>query len=287
MKNFVKSAAFKALAAIALFLIGIMIYAASTGGVTTIPATITGAIVAPLQSLSAGISNQFHDFFGIFTDSNVLREQNKKLQYEINKLRGNQVELEELRRKNELYLKYLELKEKNPDYQFADCRVIYVDPNNKYGNFTIDAGMINGIKANQPVITPDGLVGKVYEVGPNFAKVRTILDPSTQVSATVSRTDSGGITGGSLSLALKGEMRLNYLLRTSGVATGDYVVTSGKGGIFPGKLLIGTIKEVNSESDGVTLYAIIEPFAKIRDLSDVFVITGFDNQENLDYQSQD
>jgi rod shape-determining protein MreC len=275
VKNFIKSAAFKALAAVSLFLIGIMIYAASTGGVATIPETIAGAIVAPLQSLGAAVSDGFSDFLGIFTDSNVLQQENQKLRKEIDQLRKNQVELDELRRMNEYYRQYLELKEQNPDYKFADCRVISVDTNNKYGNFTINVGLLSGVKKNQPVITPEGLVGVVYEVGMNFANVRTILDPATQVPAYVSRVGSGGVTGGSLSLAKEGKLRLNYLPRNNGVAEGDYVVTSGKGEVYPRHLLIGTVKEVNSESDGLTMYAVIEPFANIRDLTNVFVITEF------------
>ena len=120
MKEFLKSVAFKALVVVALFLIGIMIYAASTGGVSTIPATITGAIVTPLQSLATTVSDGFNSFIGIFTDSNALREENERLQSEVNELRQNQVEADELRRQNELYREFLELKEQNPDYQFAD-----------------------------------------------------------------------------------------------------------------------------------------------------------------------
>ena len=91
MKNFIKSTAFKALTAVALFLVGIMIYAASTSGVATIPEILTGAIVTPIQSLGSAISDGFNNFIGIFTDSNILREENNKLQSEINDLRRNQV----------------------------------------------------------------------------------------------------------------------------------------------------------------------------------------------------
>lgn len=278
MKEFLKSVAFKVIVVVALFLIGIMIYAASTGGVSTIPATITGAIVTPLQSLASTISNGFNDFIGIFTDSNALRAENEQLQAEINELRKNQVETDELRRLNELYREFLELKEQHPDYQFADGRVISMDPADKYGNFTIDAGSLKGIEANDPVITPEGLVGVVYEVGLNYAKVRTILDPATQASAYVSRTRSGGVTGGTASLAQEGKLRLNLLARDSGAATGDYVVTSGRGGIYPEQLLIGTIEEIQPESDALTMYAVIKPFADLQNLSSVFVITGFDGQ---------
>ncbi len=278
MKEFLKSVAFKALAVIALFLIGIMIYAASTGGVSTIPATITGAIITPLQSLATAVSDGFNSFIGIFTDSNALRAENEQLQNEINELRKNEVETDELRRLNELYREFLELKDQHADYQFADGRVISTDPADKYGNFTINAGSLKGIKADDPVITPDGLVGVVYEVGPNYAKVRTILDPATQVSAYVSRTRSGGVTGGSVSLAQEGRLRMNLIARDSGVAAGDYVVTSGKGGIYPELLLIGSIEEIQPESDALTMYAVVKPFADLKNLSYVFVIIDFDGQ---------
>ena len=181
MKEFLKSVAFKAIAAVALFLVGIMIYAASTGGVSTIPAAVTGAIITPLQSLATAVSDGFNSFIGIFTDSNALRAENEQLQNEINELRKNEVETDELRRQNELYREFLELKDQHADYQFADARIISTDPADKYGNFTINAGSLKGVKADDPVITPDGLVGVVYEVGPNYAKVATILDPSVSV----------------------------------------------------------------------------------------------------------
>ena len=94
MKDFLKSIAFKALAVAALFLVGVMIYAASTGGAATIPATIVSAVVTPLQSIAAGISDGVNSFIGIFTDSGKLREENGRLQSEINTLRENQVEFD-------------------------------------------------------------------------------------------------------------------------------------------------------------------------------------------------
>ena len=278
MKEDLKSVAFKAIAAVALFLVGIMIYAASTGGVSTIPAAVTGAIITPLQSLATAVSDGFNSFIGIFTDSNALRAENEQLQNEINELRKNEVETDELRRQNELYREFLELKDQHADYQFADARIISTDPADKYGNFTINAGSLKGVKADDPVITPDGLVGVVYEVGPNYAKVRTILDPATQVSAYVSRTRSGGVTGGSVSLAQEGKLRMNLIARDSGAATGDYVVTSGKGGIYPEQLLIGSIEEIQPESDALTMYAVVKPFADLKNLSYVFVIIGFEGQ---------
>lgn len=275
MKDFLKSIAFKALAVAALFLVGVMIYAASTGGAATIPATIVSAVVTPLQSIAAGISDGVNSFIGIFTDSGKLREENGRLQSEINALRENQVKFDETKRQLELYRQFLELKEQNPDYKFADARVVAVDPSEKYYNFTINAGSLKGVKAGDPVITPAGLVGVAYDVALDSARVRTILDPTTQVSAYVSRTGDEGTTGGTVTLAREGLLRINYLSREGGAAAGDYVATSGKGGIYPRGLLIGEIQSVSPDSDGLTMTAQIQPFADIKNLSSVFVLTDF------------
>ena len=213
MKDFLKSLAFKVLAGIALFLVGIMIYAASTGGFSTIPATITGAIITPIQTAFAAVTEGVKNFFGGFAAAGPLHDELDAKQAEIDELRGQLVELDELRRLNEQYRQYLELKEANNDYLFADGRVIAVDPLDKYGNFTIDTGSLAGVEPNDPVITPSGLVGVVYEVGPTWSKVRSLLDPSTQASAYISQNGDTCITGGSASLAQDGLLRLDLLPR--------------------------------------------------------------------------
>lgn len=278
MKDFLKSLGFKVLTVVALFLVGVMIYAASTGGAATIPATIVSAVVTPLQTIASSLSDGVNSFIGIFTDSGRLREENGKLQEEINQLRENQVELDETKRQLELYRQFLELKEQNTDYKFADARVVAVDPSEKYYNFTINAGSLKGVKPGDPVITPAGLVGVAYDVALDSARVRTILDPTTQVSAYVSRSGDEGTTSGTVTLAREGLLQINYLSREGGAAAGDYVATSGKGGIYPRGLLIGTIQSLTPDSDGLTMTAEIRPFADIKNLSAVFVLTDFEEK---------
>ena len=278
MKDFLKSLAFKVLAGIALFLVGIMIYAASTGGFSTIPATITGAIITPIQTAFAAVTEGVKNFFGGFAAAGPLHDELDAKQAEIDELRGQLVELDELRRLNEQYRQYLELKEANNDYLFADGRVIAVDPLDKYGNFTIDTGSLAGVEPNDPVITPSGLVGVVYEVGPTWSKVRSLLDPSTQASAYISQNGDTCITGGSASLAQDGLLRLDLLPRETGTAIGNFAVTSGVGGVFPKGLLIGEVEEVSPSSDGLSYYAVVRPFVDVRSVTSVFVITSFAGQ---------
>ena len=277
MKNFIQSVAFKILVVIALFLTGMMVYSASTGRASIIE-TLSGVIVTPLQSAGASISNGFYDFAGIFTDAKQLREENEKLSEELDSLRKQQVELDELRQLNDSYEKYLELKEQNPEFQFVHSKVISSDSSEKYGNFAINKGSISGVKVNDPVISGDMLVGIVYSVGPNSALVRTIYDPATQVGAYISRNNAGGITGGSTEPVSDAQIRLNYLPKDKGPSKDDIVVTSGQGGVFPSKLLIGHVESVSTESHGTTLYAVVNPFIKTSDLDYVSVITYFTGQ---------
>lgn len=277
MKEFLKSLAFRVLVLVAALLVGMMIYAASTGGVSTLPETLAGFIVTPLQSAAARISDGFDSFVGLFTDAGELRKENAQLQEELNTLREQQIELDELRRQNELYRDYLELKEQNPDYRFADARVIAMDPADNYYNFTINIGSLAEVSEGNPVITPDGMVGVVYEVGASYAKVRTILDPRVPISVYDSRTRDNGITGNTTALSQQGLLRLSRLDRSAGASAEDIIVTYGNGR-YPAGLRVGKLTEVYAESDGLSLSATIRPFADISRVSDVFVIVDFDGR---------
>ncbi len=281
MKDFLKSVAFKVLLAIAALLIGIMLYAASTGGVATIPATVVSTVVTPLQSMAASLSEGFQNLFSVFTDAAKLREENAQLQQQLNEMREKLVEQDEINRKYELYKEFLGLKEQHPDYKFADAQVVAQDPSDRYHNFIINAGTLAGVKAGNPVITPAGLAGIVTEAGLNYSKVRTILDPSVQIGAYISRTRDSGITTG-IRTGSGGQIYLTRLERSAGVVAGDYVVTLGGANKYPAGLLIGEVVDVFAESDGLSMTATIRPFADIPKLSNVFVITDFAGKDELD-----
>ncbi len=278
MKDFFKSFGFKVLGVIAFVLIGVMIYGASTGGLATIPAAISGAVITPLQTAVTTVSDGITGFFGQFGGSKELRDQVAELEKELNELRQQMVDYDKLKEENEWYSKILGLHEQHSDYTFANGRVIAMDPSDKYGNFTINAGTASGVAVGDPVVTDEGLVGVVHSVSLTTSLVRTILDPSTQASAYVSRNGDTGYTGGTVELAQQGLLRLNALERDAGAGIGDMVVTSGVGGVYPEGLRIGTITQVEPDTDGVTLHATVEPFVDVRALKNVMVITSFDGQ---------
>ena len=280
MKDFLKNVLIRSVGVLALILVGVMIYSATTGGLATIPETLTGIFVTPFQSMATSFSNGVSGFFDQLTGSDGLQERIEELEKENAELREQIVDYDELKQTNDWYSEILGLHEENPEYTFASGRVIGRDPSDYYGNFTISAGQNAGIEVNDPVVATDGsLVGVIDEVGLTYAKVRTILDPSTKVAAQISRTADTAYTDGStLDLARQNRLRLTTLERSSGASAGDYVITSGIGGVYPPGLLIGSVSEIASATDGMTLDADVDLFAEIYDLKQVMVITYFAGQ---------
>ena len=209
-----------------------------------------------------------------------MRQQLADLEKENAELRQQLVDYDEIKQTNEWYSEILGLHEENHEYTFASGRVIGRDPADYYGNFTISAGQNAGVSVNDPVVATDGsLVGVVEEVGLTYAKVRTVLDPSVKVASQISRTGDTAYTAGStIEMARRNQLKMTALERSSSAALGDYVVTSGIGGVYPGGLLIGSVTDIQSATDGLTLTAEVELFADIYNLKQVMVITSFTGQ---------
>lgn len=201
-------------------------------------------------------------------------------------MREQLVELEQYRAENQQYRQFLDIKQDNPDFVFESAMVIGRDPSDFFYSFTIDKGSADGISLYDPVITPDGLVGRISEVSISNSKVVTILNPGIDVGAFDTRTRDTGVIAGDLPLAEQGMCKMLYLPRGSSAAAGDIITTSGIGGVFPKGLIIGTIDDVQTEAHGISLYAKIKPTADIPMVQDVFVITSFKGQNNRETPEQ-
>ena len=277
MQEFFHSTKAKILLAVFVLLGAFMLRAIWSGGFSPMASQLLGAISAPLQGVSSNISSEVSDFFGQFTRAKQTAEENLELQAEIAKLNNDLVELEDLRQENRRLEAMLDIQEEQEELERVPAGVIGRDYNSRFGSFTIDRGSHHGIEPRDPVISEEGLVGIVSEVGLTHSKVITILDVSLNVGAVDNRVRETGIVTGNIELAQQGLCMMNYLDRESGAFAGDLVITSGSDGegLFPEGLVIGTITEVQAESSGLSLYAIIEPAAPIYELRDVYVITDF------------
>lgn len=280
MRFFFSSKQFKVILAVTLTLIAVSVFCIILGGTMSPQSNIFASIIAPFQSGVNKISNVFADFSSAYSNGEEAMIENADLEAEIAELRSKLADYEETKKENEHYKEFLEIKENNPDFKFQDATKISSDPQDPYKSFVINKGTADGLEQYDPVITKDGLVGYISEVGISTSKVRTVLSPDITLGALSNRTNDSGVVSGGLDLAQKGYTKFYNLARSCNIAIGDYVVTSGEG-IFPKGLLIGEIKSVGSDEYNTSIYAEIEVFADIEQIRDVMVIVGFKGQGGL------
>lgn len=281
MQEFFHGKFFKVLLVVVALLIGFIIYAASTGGLSTFPSQLVSIVSSPFQQLSSNISGAATEFFEKFVNMDAYYEENKELREQIAELEEQLADYKDIKEENEQLKESMNIKDDIPEVkEMVTASVIARDPSERFGGFTIDKGSAHGISQNDVVITAEGLVGRVYEVSLNTAKVVTILSPEVKVGAIVSPSGETGVVTGEILLAEDGTCKIMYLDRSTTVEAGDLVMTSGEGGIYPSGIIIGRVSEVQTESHGITSYAIIEPLVDVNSTKNVFVITDFFGKEN-------
>lgn len=280
MQDFFKSWRFRVIVALLVVVAAVMLHAAASGGMGTFLSNALGTVTAPIMRFSTRISDSATQFLTRMANIGTVYEQNELYREQINELNRQLVDYETAKRENEQYRDFLDLKEKNTDFTFEACAVIGRDPEDRFHSFIIDAGSLRGLELNDPVITADGLVGVIAELGTTYAKVITILDPGLNIGSYDIRTADTGVCNGTIALAEQGLLKMKYLPRETGASAGDLIVTSG-GGIFPRDLIIGTIEVVLPEDSGVSYYAEIRPQADLINVKNVFVITSFEGQGSM------
>lgn len=251
-----------------------------TGGITPFLSSAGGLLMLPLNSFSASVGNSIQEHFGPFLSAGRVAEENRALRAEVQDLKEQLIDYEAVKMENVQFRELLEIKERNSDFIFEPATVVARTPDDWFGSFTIDVGTYHGVTLRCPVITSEGLVGIVSEVGHGYSKVQTIMDASVNIGGVDIQTLDTGIITGSIPLAQEGKCKLGFLPRESGATPGDTIVTSGTGGLLPRGLIIGEIDKVEMETTGLSLYAVISPAADIQGAKQVFVITDFGGKDD-------
>lgn len=136
------------------------------------------------------------------------------------------------------------------------------------------------MEAGDCVVTSTGvLVGVVSKVGLNWSTVSTIINTDIEIGGIVTRTYSAGVLEGDFALMGQGRLKLSYLPHSAQLVSGDEVLTSGKGDVYPSGLVVGQVEGVFTDPSGMTRYAVVVPDADLSSLVEVFVIKDFDIQE--------
>lgn len=237
--------------------------------------SLAGYIFVPMQEgiNTAGAwiydtANDFRTLSDVLEENEKLKAENEELTTTLTNSQLERYELENLR---ELF----QLSEKYPTYDKVAASVISKDSGNWFSTFTINRGSGDGIEPGMNVIAGSGLVGIVTDVGVNYAKVRSIIDDSSNVSAMIASTGDNFNVSGNLQT-----MNESMVITFSGlrddedaVKVGDPVVTSYVSDKYQQGILIGYISSIEYSSNNLTKIGTITPVVDFEHLEDVLVIT--------------
>ena len=230
--------------------------------------------VIPMQKGISFIGRWTSDLSDDFKTLDELKAENKALQTKLDnmtidnsRLRQEQYELERLQ---ELF----KLDQNYSDYEKIGAHVIANNGTNWFSSFTIDKGSNDGIKKDMNVLAGSGLAGIVTEVGPNYAKVRSIIDDESSVSGLVLSTSDLCMVRGDLKLMNDGRIRFEKLPNNENeIDVGEQIVTSHISSKFLQGIFIGYVSEINVDSNNLTRSGYITPAVDFSNLQEVLVIT--------------
>lgn len=259
--------------------IGMMILSFTTN-ILAVPLNyVSSFLIAPFEKglTSVGTyalekTQQLEDLSSVLTENEKLKSQINELTIENTQLQQERYELTKLR---ELY----ELDAEYDDYKKTGARIISRDASNWYSSFVIDKGSNDGIQVNCNVIAGSGLVGRVTEVGPDHAKVTSIISDGVNTSGMVLASGDNLIVTGNLTTMSDGKIEYSQLMDSKNrVVVGDKIVTSNISDQYLPGLLIGYISSMDTDSNNLTKSGFLTPVVDFEHMDEVLVILELKQQ---------
>lgn len=211
------------------------------------------------------------DFLTVPREVVSLRRENAELRAEVARLQGEVIQLQQQVSEAQVLAALVDFARTNPENDYLAANVIGRDPSPFLHYVIIDAGSNAGVRPGMPVVTEQGLVGRVEAVTAEASRVRLITDPASQVNVHLQRSDTDAILIGSIT----SELSLEMIPQDANVQTGDLVLTSGLGGGFPPNLLVGQVLTVRKLDYELFQQAVIQPTVDFNRMQYVLVITNF------------
>lgn len=235
---------------------------------------LTEISLRPFVDVQAWIYTRFQaisDFLSAPRDVAELRQRNNDLEAEVARLQAQIIELQQQNTEIQILSALLDFARANPSYDYLAANVIGRDPSPFLHYIIINRGSDEGLRRGMPVVTNQGLIGRVSAVTAGAARVQLITDPSSVVNVRIQGTDDEAVLEGSLT----GEISLNLIPQETDLQTGGLVLTSGLGGNYPPNILIGQITSVRSRSFDLFQRASVQPSVDFSSLEIVLIIRNF------------
>lgn len=273
MRNFWRDNRFRVIVLLAFvaLLIGVQHNRAVQRGATNPFAEAIMALVAPVQSALRSTGDFLSDLGYGVVHGRRLREENERLQREIEALRASQITQEEVRQENERLRRLLQFAQSKKIRPLV-ARVLAIQPSAYFHTLIVSCGQAEGVHPRMVAVTDRGLVGLVYTVTRHTAHVLLITDPNASVGARIQRAESRAV---GVCRGLGEEyLVLTFLSKDADVRPGDVVVTSGLGGVYPAGIPIGTVEQVIEQRQAGMREARVKPFVQVEQIEEVLLTRG-------------
>ena len=238
-------------------------------------------VVSPFIKVTAATIHGVTSIWQDYVDLRTLREENKRLQFEASTLKRRLDQLQEQALETQRLQRLLAMRD-NSQAEFLTARVVGKDATNWFKTILLDCGSMEGVRRNQPVLAPNGLVGRVVEVTPTSARVQLFTDPVSAVGGLIQRTRVTGIVSGNLGAGA----RVRYLPLMGDVVVGEEVVTSGMGGVFPKGIPIGRVATVERKSGILFQEATLTPAVDLSRLEEVLILKTHEVREGFESRTE-
>ena len=237
--------------------------------------SLVKSILAPFRAGASYLTDQAEQIYNYMFEYESLLAENQMLKDRLSQVEDDARRADAVSRENDRLRAMLEFTELNPEYDFAEGYIISWSSNDWSNTFTINRGEDAEIAVGMCAVTANGeLVGLVDEVGPNYSVIKSVLDSSLEISATIASSGYNGMVKGGYASGLDGYLRMNYLPSSATIRNNDQVVTTGST-IYPRDLVLGYVIDAGFDASGVAKYALLEPAANISNLEQVFVLTNY------------
>lgn len=229
------------------------------------------SILVDVQTWISGRFLGFQDFVTAPRDIVTLRTRNAELEAQVSQLQAQVIELQQRVNETEILAALVDFSRSNPESTYKAASVIGRDPSPFLHYIIINRGSNDDIRRGMPVVTNQGLVGRIDAVIADAARVQLITDPASVVNVYLQNADTSAALYGSVT----GDISLDLISQNATVEAGDLILTSGLGGGFPADLIIGQIVTVQALEFELFQQATVQPAVDFSRLEIVLVITNF------------
>jgi len=241
----------------------------------SIPELLVQGILAPFRAAGTSLTKTAERYYSYMFRYEALEAENEALKKQVAELQDTARKADATERENTRLRNTMKLLESHDTYEEVDAYIIGWSSTDWSNTLTINRGTSSGIAENMVAITDNGeVVGLVSQVGPNFAVVKTVLDSTLEISATIATSGYNGMVSGGYIEGNDKYLQMDYLPSSAIIRNKDQVVTSGST-LYPRGLILGSVVDAGFKETGVAKYAVLKPAAEISSLEQIFIVTNF------------